>query len=120
MTSIQRCQIKKTKVDYEKKFEYSKTSLKRSKKLTQSATKELKSQGVNFSIGPGGDKSMHHQFVENIRKHGLKVWKDAHADGNCFFHSVVFILEQIGKNKECFQCLNYFIFPERHKNFMKA
>ncbi|CBY31968.1 unnamed protein product [Oikopleura dioica] len=81
---------------------YSKTSLKRSKKLTQSATKELKSQGVNFSIGPGGDKSMHHQFVENIRKHGLKVWKDAHADGNCFFHSVVFILEQIGKNKRKF------------------
>jgi hypothetical protein len=119
MTSIQRYTTKPI-ADNQRKFKYSKTSLKRSKKLTQSATKELKSQGVNFSIGPGGDKSMHHQFVENIRKHGLRVWKDAHADGNCFFHSVVFILEQIGKNKECFQCLNHSSVTERLENFMEA
>jgi hypothetical protein len=119
MTSIQRYTTKPI-ADNQRKFKYSKTSLKRSKKLTQSATKELKSQGVNFSIGPGGDKSMHHQFVENIRKHGLRVWKDAHADGNCFFHSVVFILQQIGKNKECFRCLNYSCVTERLENFMEA
>lgn len=68
-------------------------------------TKELKSQGVNFSTGYGADKSMHRQFADNIRKHGLRVWKDVPADGNCFFHSVVFTLDAIGENKERFQVL---------------
>ena len=64
------------------------------------ATKELKNQGVSFSTGYGEDKSMHRQFVDNICKHRLSVWKDVRADGNCFFHSVVFILDAVGLNKE--------------------
>ena len=69
------------------------------------ATKELKNQGVSFSTGYGEDKSMHRQFVDNICKHRLSVWKDVRADGNCFFHSVVFILDAVGLNKERFKVL---------------
>ena len=69
------------------------------------ATKELKNQGVSFSTGYGENKSMHRQFVDNICKHGLSVWKDVRADGNCFFHSVVFILDAVGLNKERFKVL---------------